>query len=158
MRYLLLLTTMILAFNLSAQEGEERGKRGEKIEQQRIAFLTTELDLSVEEAQNFWPLYNDYQKRKDEIGLDKGSDKNFEDLNEEESSLMLSKIMDSKRRFLDLESEFMKNLENVLPAKKRLTLLRSEREFKMSVLKRYKKRMKRGEKMSDKKEKKEKLK
>ena len=60
MRYLLLITTMMLTISLSAQRGGERAERGEQIEQQRIAFITTELDLSVEEAQTFWPLYNDY--------------------------------------------------------------------------------------------------
>ena len=34
----------------------------EKIMCEKIAFLTTELDLSTKEAQEFWPVYNEYMK------------------------------------------------------------------------------------------------
>ncbi len=36
----------------------------EKIQNERIAFFTKELDLTTEEAQAFWPVYNDVQKEK----------------------------------------------------------------------------------------------
>ena len=156
MRYLLLLTTTMLTISLSAQRGGERGKRGEKIEQQRIAFFTTELDLSIEEAQTFWPLYNDYQNAKKEIDPDRKTQKKIEDMTEEESRLVLSQAMDSKRKQIDLEIEFMNKLERVLPSKKRLKLIRLEREFKKTVLKRYQKRLKRSEKQLEKQGKKEK--
>lgn len=151
MRYLLLITTMMLTISLSAQRGGERAERGEQIEQQRIAFITTELDLSVEEAQTFWPLYNDYQRAKKEIGMDRKAENRIDDMTEEESRIMLSQAMEAKRKHIDLEVEFMNKLERVLTAKKRLKLVRTEREFKKHVLKRYKKRMKKGEKMEKKK-------
>ena len=151
MRYLLLITTMIFTISLSAQREGERAERGEKIEQQRIAFITTELDLSVEEAQAFWPLYNDYQSAKKEIGTDRKAENRIDDMTEEESRIMLSRAMEAKREYTNLEIEFMNKLERVLSAKKRLKLVRTEREFKKSVLKRYKKRMKRGEKREKKK-------
>ena len=153
MRYLLLLTTTMLTLSLSAQRGGERGSRGEKIQQQRIAFITTELDLSVEEAQTFWPLYNDYQDAKKEIGPDRKTQKKIEDMTEEESRLVLSQSMDAKSKQVELEIEFMNKLERVLPAKKRLKLIRLEREFKKTVLKRYQKRLKRGDKQYEKQEK-----
>ena len=34
--------------------------RSEKIEALKIAFITKELNLSPEEAQRFWPVYNNY--------------------------------------------------------------------------------------------------
>lgn len=156
MRYLLLITTMMLAISLSAQKRVgEKGKRGKKIEQQRIAFITTELDLSVEEAQVFWPIYNDYQNSKKEIGKNRKSENQIDDLTEEESQLKLSQAMEAKRRHVDSEIEFMSKLENVLSAKKRLKLVRIEREFKKTVLKRYQKRMKRGQKGEERKAKRE---
>ncbi len=159
MRYLLLISTLFIAINLSAQRGGERGNRGEKIEQQRIAFITTELDLTVDEAQAFWPLYNEYSEAKNAIKDDKVLDKKIEDMTEQESKQMLTYAMESKRRSLDLETKFMNSLENVLSANKRLKLIRLEREFKKKILKRYQKRLKRGEKQYrrlDKKKEKEK--
>ena len=146
MRYLLLITALLFTVNLSAQRGGEKGKRGEKIEQQRIAFITTELDLTVEEAQDFWPLYNEYTDAKKEIKEDKMGEKKIEDMTEEESKQMLTYALETKKKNLDLEIRFMNRLEDVLSANKRLKLIRLEREFKKKILKRYQKRIKRGEK------------
>ena len=142
MRYLLLIATLMFTINLSAQREGKRAERIEKIEQQRIAFITTDLDLSVEEAQAFWPLYNDYQSMKKEIWTERKveTEKIF-DMTDEESRIMLSQVMDAKRRHINLEIEFMNKLDRVLSAKKRLKLIRAEREFKQFILKRYEKRM-----------------
>ena len=142
MRYLLLIATLMFTINLSAQREGERAERIEKLEQQRIAFITTDLDLSVQEAQAFWPLYNDYQSMKKEIWTERKveTEKIF-DMTDEESRIMLSQVMDAKRRHINLEIEFMNKLDRVLSAKKRLKLIRTEREFKQFVLKRYEKRM-----------------
>jgi len=146
MRYLILITVMMLSFSLSAQRGGERGKRGEKIEQQRIAYITTELDLTVNEAQNFWPLYNEYQEAKKEIRDDKMHEKKVEDMTKAESREMLTYALESKKRKLDLEIQFINKLENVISANKRLKLIHLEKEFKKKVLKRFQKRIKRDEK------------
>ncbi len=37
------------------------GDKGEKIEALRIAFITQELQLTPQEAQKFWPVYNQYR-------------------------------------------------------------------------------------------------
>ncbi len=38
------------------------GSRASKVEAVQIAFLTKELDLSPEEAQRFWPVFNNYKQ------------------------------------------------------------------------------------------------
>ena len=38
----------------------------EKIQAEKIAFLTAELNLTPQEAQTFWPIYNQINKEKDE--------------------------------------------------------------------------------------------
>lgn len=146
MRHLLLITALLFTVSISAQRGGDKGNRGEKIEQQRIAFITTELDLTVEEAQNFWPLYNEYNDAKKQFKEGKMDEKNIDDMTEEESRQMLAYAMETKKKNLDLEMRFMNSLENVLPANKRLKLIRLEREFKKKIIKRFQKRIKRGEK------------
>lgn len=145
MKYLFLITAILFSTVLLSQNSD-RGGRSEKIEQQKIAYITTELDLSVEESQLFWPIYNDYQKAKKESNPNRKKMRNIEELTEGESLEMLSIILNAKRKETDLEITFMSNLENILPAKKRLKLIQLDREFKKKILKRYQKRMKRGEK------------
>lgn len=38
----------------------------QKMQSEKIAFLTMEIGLTPEEAQNFWPVYNEVNKEKDE--------------------------------------------------------------------------------------------
>ena len=35
----------------------------EKMEAMRVGFITQKLDLTSEEAQKFWPVYNEFQKK-----------------------------------------------------------------------------------------------
>lgn len=152
MKYLLLITTMILTVSLSAQRGErgDMAERGERLEQQRIAHITTELDLTVEEAQDFWPIYNKYHSLRKENNLDKREKKEIEQLSEQEAESMLDKELSARKRQSELDLDFINELKGVLPDKKRLKLLRVEREFKKKVLKRFQKRMKRDGKRKEK--------
>jgi DNA polymerase elongation subunit (family B) len=63
---------LILGNKMIAQEGnaEDYGKKErfrEKLEAQRIAYITNKLDLSSEESIKFWPVYNEYSKKRLEI-------------------------------------------------------------------------------------------
>ena len=55
----------VLLFSAAASAQERKGGRDdawrERIESMKIAFLTSEMDLTPEEAQNFWPVYNKAQ-------------------------------------------------------------------------------------------------
>ena len=49
---------LMLSTGLIAQE---RGK--ERIKAYKTAYITQELDLSSKEAEKFWPVYNEYDKK-----------------------------------------------------------------------------------------------
>ena len=59
--YFLLLFVSIAGF-VSAQEDIPSEKKQQEIEALKMAFITKELDLTTEEAQKFWPTYNQYSK------------------------------------------------------------------------------------------------
>ena len=48
---------MLLA-GMSASAQPDRGDWKERMQSGKIAFLTMEIGLTTEEAQNFWPIYN----------------------------------------------------------------------------------------------------
>lgn len=54
---LIAMLTMGLGLFAIAQPG-----RGEKIEAIKVAYITRELNLTADEAQRFWPVYNEYFK------------------------------------------------------------------------------------------------
>jgi hypothetical protein len=60
--------------------------RGEKIQSIFIAYVTKELNLTSEEAQRFWPVYNEYFKE-----LKKARNENKDELVFEEKALNIRK-------------------------------------------------------------------
>ncbi len=59
--YLIMIFAGIASF-ASAQEEQPSAKRQQDIEALKVAFISRELELTPEEAQKFWPVYNQYSK------------------------------------------------------------------------------------------------
>lgn len=59
--YLILIFAGITGF-ASAQEEQPSEKKQQDIEALKIAFISKELELTPDEAQKFWPVYNQYSK------------------------------------------------------------------------------------------------
>lgn len=58
-RIITLFITIICVSSLSLYgQRQKKSDWKEKMRTEKIAFLTSEINLSVEEAQNFWPIYN----------------------------------------------------------------------------------------------------
>ena len=60
------LVLLFTAWNMSAQE-----KGRERIKAYKTAYITQELDLNSGEAEKFWPVYNEYDKRMFQLKVEK---------------------------------------------------------------------------------------
>jgi len=56
--------TLFICFNAYSQRD---GKMHERIKAQKVAFITERLNLSPEEAQKFWPIYNSFENKANKI-------------------------------------------------------------------------------------------
>jgi len=114
-------------------------KKKEEIESHKIAFITTELSLTPNEAEKFWPLYNEFAKKCDSIQICQHSlcmfhkDK-FADITEEEAAKIADSSILIAEKFMLIRKEYHKKFRHVLPAKKVIKLYRSEKEFKKILL------------------------
>ncbi|WP_257670545.1 hypothetical protein [Parapedobacter tibetensis] len=61
-KYLNLIATILLFSTAFTMAQENRSKRFERIEAEKVAFITKELNLTPSEAQKFFPIYNQYYK------------------------------------------------------------------------------------------------
>ena len=105
-----------LSLNGFSQDGGDQEKGGgQRLEALKIAYLTKKLDLTTEEAQRFWPVYNKYT---DEIhGIRREQkDKNLTELEAED------KILNVRKKY---NNEFSK----ALAPQKADNFFRSEKEF-----------------------------
>lgn len=125
--------------NLIAQ-GHGRGDDFEKkYHAQKIAYLTTEMDLSPEEAALFWPLYNTHEKEKSDL-LDemKSYRREFSqkenEFTEEEALAALLFLQKNMDQMHHLEMQYQNKYLEVISAKKVLTMLKAEKEFRRTLL------------------------
>ena len=58
----------------NAQDNQPAEKKQENIEALKVAFISKELQLTPEEAQKFWPLYNQYSAQLKAIKLSNPDD------------------------------------------------------------------------------------
>ena len=111
-KYLLIvLLALSSLFGAHAQDGE-------RIQALKIAYLTKKLDLSPEEAQRFWPIYNKYTE---EIKAIRQAQKQNNGTTDTELA-MEEKILAVRKKY---NGEFSK----ALSAEKVNTFFRSEKDF-----------------------------
>jgi len=113
--------------------------RREKVESMRIAFLTQKLDLSPDEAQKFWPVYNEYQKKRDELRKKKKEDfknvrMNIDSLSDKQVEQLVDGEMVFRQKNLDLEKEYHGKFKSVLSIKKVAKLYKAEEQFTHRLL------------------------
>ncbi len=130
---------LLIPLFLNAQAGE---RLKEKVEAQRVAFLTRQMDLTPEESAAFWPLYNAHRSKLESLrkGLNL-DEQRIRNMSDGEVDKLLDKVIEMEERKIDLRKAFISELRNVLPARKIIMIEPLERAFNREILKRI-----RGEK------------
>ncbi|WP_025607454.1 hypothetical protein [Pontibacter actiniarum] len=120
-----------------AQEGSKQERR-ENVEAAKTAFLTDKMELTAEQAQKFWPLYNEYESKRRTLvkGYRSGYRENVEELSEQEAKTRLDNMFVIKERELNLEKEYANKYLRIISSKQLIKLYRGEREFTKMLLKR----------------------
>jgi hypothetical protein len=121
---------------LAAQPGSQPRPLMERLESLKIAFITEKLQLTPEESQQFWPLYNQFEADKDALRTEVIGDADPPNLNmsSSEADQFLRAYLDLKQRELDLEKEYIQKLKNLLPEQKIVLLIRVQRDFQKKIL------------------------
>jgi hypothetical protein len=119
--------------------------RGQDIEAQKVAFITTKLNLSPEEAKVFWPIYNEMhaeqnafrkERIKKMISFKKTAE--IDNLSDTEVQNLITSEQDFKQRELNLEKKYYNKLKAVLPIKIIGKFYRAQEAFKKELLNQYK--------------------
>jgi hypothetical protein len=119
----------------------------ERIQAKRIAVFTNILRLTPEEAQGFWPLYNEFQDKKERLQDDLKPKKQLEAMSDAEVEDQIRRHFEYRQKELDLERDLYQKLRTVLPVRKIARIPEAERNFRKSVLERVQEaREKRGRK------------
>lgn len=115
MKQFLLIAALFLGVTAISVAQDDNPNDGGRIEAMKIAYLTKKLNLSTDEAQKFWPIYNKYIDEVRKTRLDARLNK-LGEINTEE------KLLDIRKRF---NGEFGK----ALSLEKVNSFFRAEKEF-----------------------------
>lgn len=143
---LALMMFLLGSLTLSAQDGEKRDPKKQmfnkdQIVSQKIAFFTKFLDLTPEEAQKFWPVYNACQQemekarketRKSAFTLSKALKEG--DKTDEEISSLAETYYGNLDRENSLQKLHYAEYQKVLPIKKAARVRLLEEQFTRNLI------------------------
>lgn len=131
----LVLIMLLVTISLSAQRQGRLDDRLENMEARRVAFITTKLDLTSEQAQQFWPIFNEHRDEEQAIRKEQRELMRAMVDNDAKSKEMLDTYMDLEERRVVQMRERVNAMSGFLSYEQIAKLLRIEKEFVREVLK-----------------------
>ncbi len=140
--YILIVLLIMLCGAAKAQPPgpEDRKEKREEVESMKIGFITKALDLSTEESQKFWPVYNQFnneldQLRKDHRGQAMKLRNNIDEISDKELEVLVDSELEFRQAELDIRKKYQNQFKQVLPMKKVAKLYKADEDFKRELLK-----------------------
>ncbi len=125
----------LLSFDMMAHT-QKHSDWKEKVKSERIAFITTEIDLTPSEAAKFWPLYNEadnarakcFEKMmKSYKRLEKAIQ---ESASEEELDLRMQAYLKAVNASREIDVQYLEKYRKVIPVDKVAKLIVAEEKFR----------------------------
>ena len=130
----------LVVASLSFSQGFK--EKREKVKALKVAYITEQLELTTDEAQKFWPIYNAFDENQSELRhekmrsiLDRFKPGNVEKLSEKDASNSLAQMEKIEEDLFNLKKKFIKDLQGVISAKKIIKLKKAEEDFNRELLK-----------------------
>ncbi len=128
-RFAFVLCSLLLAGTV----GLAQNKPGlQRIQNAKIALITNRLNLTTEQSQQFWPVFNEFEARKMETR------QAIRQLNAETSNLTASddkiladlrEMMSLRQKEVDLDKEYMNRFLKVINVRQLAELYKTEQQF-----------------------------
>ncbi|GAB3857431.1 hypothetical protein GCM10028822_31100 [Hymenobacter terrigena] len=141
---LLSLVAVLLALAPAAHAQDGLGGQGRKgqrlgqLENAKIAFITNRVSLTQDQAQKFWPLYNEFSDRRREINRNGRLLRRdiTEGMTDQQLRDNFTQSFNSRQQELNLEKEYFDKFQKVISLRQVAQLFQAERDFTKEVIKR----------------------
>ena len=135
--YFLMISPLVIS---QGPNSDDALTRKEKIARLKIAFITKELDLSLDQSEKFWPVYNELTKKIDDEKkarkkTAKNLKENLETLSEADIKKKTNSVLDSDIKTAKLKKEYNEKIAAIIGYKKATKLLSLDAKFKRELLK-----------------------
>ncbi len=130
------------SFEIKVEGNASFEDKMQTIENYKTMFYTREIGLTSSEAERFWPIYNEYFKKMDEIFQKKNtlmkqlfsSERLMETLSDKEVKNLLDAYLSCIEKESALHTEYYKKFLTAMPAKKVARYYQAEQQFKQILL------------------------
>ena len=117
----------------------QNGGGAQQLQAQRIAFLTERMNLTPDEAQLFWPLYNQYNENLKQIRKTYQFTKVDDTATDDQVEKFILAGFDKDQKELELKKDYYQKLKKILNVRKIQKLFHAETEFRQQVIQQLKK-------------------
>lgn len=138
--------TIYLMLLFSVLSFAQNNRKIEKIKAIQVAFISNKLNLTPEEAQKFWPIFNQFSdkqfdlKFKRKMLLLKMNPESATPISDSEMTKLLADSENLETEIQNNRSRLIKDLQGVISPQKIFMLKQLEEEFKKTLLKQFKNR------------------
>jgi hypothetical protein len=139
-----LLLIILFLFSIHSFSQPKDKEKREKIRSLKVGFLTTELSLTPDEAAVFWPLYNAFDNKQNEIRskktkslIDRIDDEAFAKMSEKEAFALLAQSESYDEDLFQNRRKFISSLKGVISPIKIIKLKKAEDNFNKKLLQQY---------------------
>jgi len=137
----LLTLTLLITSIVFGQTKERKRPSKEKVKAMKIGYITGKLNLTPEEAQKFWPIYNEFDAKMEEIRKQHRKSLNWEAdgvLDDTEVEKIVDSQLILEQKELDIKKEYHVKFKKILTIFKVAKLYKADKDFKRDLLKRIK--------------------
>jgi hypothetical protein len=140
-----LITLLIISFSQVLGQNPNM----EKLNAYKIAFFTKRMNLTSQEAEKFWPVYNELQDKKfrihqEKVLLNRNFNQNGAVMTDKELTEAGDKYIALEVQEASLSQEFHSKFKAVLPPAKIIRLYQAENQYKLQLLSELQDRKQRG--------------
>ena len=140
-KHLLIFILFVIA-DITGSHAQHRGMSFEKVKTVKVNYISSELNLTPEIAEKFWPIYNEYEKvnrklRSVKIKNIKQQINNkgaIESLSDEEAKTLSKEFIKITEKYVYNKKNTFEKLELILTPQQLLKLHFAELEFNQKVL------------------------
>ena len=134
---LLIFCLYCCSVSMNAQTSRDKQDRIKAI---KVAYITEEINLTSQQSQQFWPLYNEYHSSLKVINQSVRTSNRLRDMTDEQISIFIEKKLNTEEAKIDLQRKYLKMYKEVLSIRQIAQLYRAEIKFKKELLRRAKER------------------
>ena len=131
-----------LIFGIALATPAKAQRNNQNIESIRVAFITQKLDLTPEESQKFWPVYNSYREEARRIAVKRAQQRRA--LKHQPGTAAPVDELQLESEMLELKKRYRVEFARVLPKQKAALVYPAEREFMQQLIEHLPKRKKKN--------------